>query len=291
MLVENPLVEVFGFPVHDASEQANRYRRQCLCPFHNKVPNCTKDKANAPLGVCSIYHGQKRIITCPVRFREEWIILEHAASFFFGENSRWTSMTEVRLTDLRGQPAGNIDFVLVSYDEHGRLLDFGSIEVQAVYISGNLRNIFLAYMDTLDPDFSWPRRNGMPRPDYLSSSRKRLLPQMTYKGGIFHVWGKKQAIVLQNTFFETLPELPRVSKDDAEVAWFLYDLIPNEASGTLRLTLVETVYTNFMPALLKISSPLPGSMETFASHLQRRLDEALDTNPPDAPALSDLLGQ
>lgn len=193
--------------------------------------------------------------------------------------------------DLHGQPAGNIDFVLVSYDEHGHLLDFGSVEVQAVYISGNLRNIFLAYMDNLAPDFSWPRRNGMPRPDYLSSSRKRLLPQMTYKGGILHAWGKKQAIVLQNAFFETLPELSRVPENDAEVAWFLYDLIPREATGALRLTLVETVYTKFMPALLEISSPMPGSMETFVSYLQRRLNEALDTSPPDAPALSDLIGQ
>src|SRR5947209_822841 len=45
----HPLVEVFGFPVDNFSEEADRYRTKKLCPFNNKVPNCTKDKASDPL--------------------------------------------------------------------------------------------------------------------------------------------------------------------------------------------------------------------------------------------------
>lgn len=199
-------------------------------------------------------------------------------------------MTEVRLTDQNGQPAGNVDFVLVSYDEHGRLLDFGSLEVQAVYVSGNLRNVFSAYMSNPDTSFSWSKKDGVPRPDYLSSSRKRLLPQMTYKGGIFHAWGKKQAVALQHAFFKTLPELPTATRETAEVAWLLYDLLPDEGNQTLHLRLVETVYTQFLPALQRISWPKPGDIDNFVSLLQSRLDETLDSSPPDAPALSDLIG-
>lgn len=54
------------------------------------------------------------------------------------------------------------------------MTDFGSIEIQAVHISENFRDPFEFYMNN-------PAKNGpigwlgkkYPRPDYLSSSRKR----------------------------------------------------------------------------------------------------------------------
>lgn len=181
----NPLAEVFGFPIDNQTAEAERYRKNKLCPFNNKVPSCTKDKANDPLGVCSIFEESQTIITCPVRFRESWLIAEDAAEFFFKADASWTSITEVRLTDKGGNTAGNIDLVLVSYDERGRLLDFGSLEIQAVYISGNIRRPFERYMSTRKRsiDFKWTGPN-FPKADFLSSSRKRLAPQMMYKGGI-----------------------------------------------------------------------------------------------------------
>lgn len=45
------LAEVFGFPIENESPKAQRYRKQKLCPFNSRVPNCTKDKAHNPLGV------------------------------------------------------------------------------------------------------------------------------------------------------------------------------------------------------------------------------------------------
>lgn len=95
----HPLAEVFGFPVDNSSLEAIRHRQHKLCPFNNHVPNCTKDKANDPLGVCSIFHGDEVAITCPVRFRQSWIIADDAAEFFFPADASWTSLTEVRLKD------------------------------------------------------------------------------------------------------------------------------------------------------------------------------------------------
>src|SRR2546426_12509142 len=85
--------------------------------LHNKVPNCTKDKALDPLGVCSIYsESGEATITCPIRFREDWIIAEDAASFFFPGGTSWTCLTEIRLKDGNGLSSGNINVVLVAYD-------------------------------------------------------------------------------------------------------------------------------------------------------------------------------
>lgn len=51
----HPLAEVFGFPIANTTAQAKHYREKRLCPYNNKVPSCTKDKARNPLGVCSVY--------------------------------------------------------------------------------------------------------------------------------------------------------------------------------------------------------------------------------------------
>ena len=247
----NPLAEIFGFPYDNISERATYYRENRLCPFNNRFPNCTKDKADNPLGVCSVNHSGNKVITCPSRFREDWIILRNAAKFLWNESTRWTALPEVKLLDSDGLSAGNIDYVLVSYDENGNILDFASLEVQGVYISGNLRNPFQKYMESPNHEFRWDGHN-VPHPDYLSSSRKRLIPQMLYKGGIFKAWNKKQCVAIQKSFFDTLPVLPQSGKDDADIAWFLYDLQYDDTDNQYHLRLTNTVYTEFHVALQKV---------------------------------------
>jgi hypothetical protein len=272
-----PLVEVFGFPIDNMSDEAARYRKSRLCPFNNKVPNCTKDKLNDPLGVCAVFEQDFTAITCPVRFRENWIIVEDGADFFFPKGASWTSLTEVRLKDKYGKSAGNIDLVLVSYDHDGKIKDFGALEVQGVYISGNVRDPFAFYMK--DPagrkNMNWRGKLKYPGPDYLSSSRKRLAPQLIFKGGILNSWGKKSAVVLDQGFFNTLPKLTEVPKDKAEIAWFIYDLELNKKTNRFVLVRKKTVYTKFLEALEKITRSDPGKMESFMSVIQKKLDKKL----------------
>jgi hypothetical protein len=280
----NPLAEVFGFTTEDQSDEARRHREHRLCPFNNKVPNCTKVRAINPLGVCSVRQGSSAVITCPIRFRQDWIITNDAARFFFPERVPWTSLVEVRLDDRDGKQAGKFDIVLVSYDEHGTITDFGALEVQAVYISGNVQAPFDRFM--LEPHAHpvWEGAN-YPRPDYLSSSRKRLAPQLMFKGGIINTWGKKQAVALQAEFYRTLPPLPNIANpDEADMVWLLYELEPNQ-NGQLGLRLKETIYTQFEAAVLRMTKPRVGPLESFITTLQRTLDTKL--TPPDAPILTD----
>lgn len=187
---DHPLAEVFGFPTDNLSAEAERYRINKLCPYNNKVPSCTKDRAKDPLGVCTIFDADSMAITCPIRFRQDWLIIEDAARFLFPADTSWTSLQEIRLNDANGQSAGNIDFVLVAYDDRGHITDFGALEVQGVYISGNVRRPFECYMaDRLGcAEMNWTTTRVVP--DYLSSSRKRLVPQLLHKGGILKAWGK-----------------------------------------------------------------------------------------------------
>ncbi len=277
---DHPLAEVFGHATNDFSSRAERFRKNRLCPFNNRVPNCTKDKAKDPLGVCSVFHGGSAVITCPVRFREDWLIADDAAGFFFPNGASWTSLTEVRLLDAEGKSAGNIDVVLVAYDDVGRVIDFGSLEVQAVYISGNIRDPFSRYMADCvrHQEMDWRREPNYPRPDFLSSSRKRLAPQLMFKGGILHAWRKKMAVALDSSFFNALPKLDPVPKEVADVAWMVYDLAPFEGGG-FKITLTKIVYTAFVEVLNTISRPRVGNVDDFMRALQARVDEKLESPP------------
>lgn len=280
-----PVAEVFGHLTTDQTNEAERYRSRRLCPFNNKVPNCTKDKAKNPLGVCSVYHENRPVITCPIRFRQDWIIADDAASFFFDKTTKWSSLTEVHLNDSNGKSAGNIDIVLVAYDNNGRVLDFGALEIQAVYISGNVREPFEYYMN--DPrgraSMDWSKEPNYPRPDYLSSSRKRLVPQLVYKGGIFNKWKKKIAVALNKSFFATLPALKKVKKGEADIVWLIYDLKlvkeKGRKTGKYYIKKVDEIFSKFESALLTITTPSPGKVEDFIKLLQGKLDEQLETPP------------
>ena len=287
----HPLGEVFGFPTNNFSAEADRHRAKKLCPFNNKVPNCTKDKANDPLGTCSISEGDGLAITCPIRFREDWIIADHGAEFFFPKNSKWTSLTEVRLRDKNDKSAGNIDLVLVSYDDKGKVLDFGAVEIQAVYISGNVRKPFEYYM--IDPrnraTMNWKNEKYWPGPDFLSSSRKRLAPQLIFKSGILNAWKKKTAVALDSLFFATLPKLTEVPKENAEIAWLIYDLKFIETENRYVLEKNKTVYTQFATSLDQITKSEAGKISDFVSVLQEKLDEKLNESAPDTQTIDQIL--
>jgi hypothetical protein len=217
--MRNPLAEVFGYPVDDRSQAAVNHREGRLCPFHNSSGlRCTKNSVTDPLGVCSILAGDTVAITCPIRFRQDMQIVVDAARFFFPNGANYVTLTEVRLNDKEGNSAGNIDLVLAELNEQGQVIDFGAVEVQAVYITGNVSNVFKAYMQAPEVNFNldWPNRN-YPKPDYLSSSRKRLAPQLIYKGGILHEWGKKMAVGVHSAFFAQLPTLQETTIQDAEM--------------------------------------------------------------------------
>jgi hypothetical protein len=286
------LAEVFGFPTDNLSPEAERYRLNKLCPYNNKAPSCTKDKVKDPLGVCSVFEGDALAITCPIRFREAWYVIEDAARFFFPASTSWTSLQEIRLNDANGESAGNIDFVLVAYDSKGRVTDFGALEVQAVYISGNVRRPFECYMEDRSgcKDMTWTETNV--KPDYLSSSRKRLVPQLIYKGSILKAWNKKQAVAIHEGFFRTLPELPVVEPEKSDIAWLVYGLEMDADAHRYRLARRKTEFTTFKAAIEKMTLPAVGPIEKFVQVLQQRLDMKLsDGHAPDAPLLGDVLSE
>ncbi|GEM_PF-71735 len=273
---KHPLAEIFGFTATDFSQKAQRYRSHRQCPFNNKVPNCTNDQTKNPLGVCSILHGNKAVITCPVRFREDWLITDDAAAFFFEEGVRWSSLTAVQLTDAYGKSAGELDVVLVAYDEAGKIVDFGVIEIQAAYIAGDPRDPFEYYMK--DPKthamMDWTAQSNYPEPDYVTSARENLVPQLIFKGSILNSWHKKMAVAISRSYFEALPNLVPVKQDEAEIAWLVYDLesVIEGDKESYQLKKSEVVYTKFQGTLSALTASYPDNVDHFMKLLPEIAD-------------------
>jgi len=274
---KQPLAEVFGFPIDNLTPLARYYRENRFCPYYNGVPHCTKDTPMNPLGVCSIHDGEHPVIICPVRFRQDWIIVDDAASSFFPLGTSWTSLAEVRLEDKCGRSEGNINIALVAYDNDGQVSDFGALEVQAVNISGDLRRPFECYMK--DPegycDMQWTGQLDSPWPDYLPSLQQRLAPQLIYRSRILNNWRKKTAIAVDRSFFDSLLLLPGVTSDEAEIAWLVYDLVLGSEQNQHKLIRHQTVRTAFSSATDSLTKVEVGPVGDFISRLDAALEEVV----------------
>ncbi|MCG3197729.1 MAG: hypothetical protein GHCLOJNM_02219 [bacterium] len=98
-------------------------------------------------------------------------------------------------------------------------------------------------------------------------------------------------VALNKGFFETLPQLPHVSKENADIAWVIYDMKPPRAGGEqFTLFRERVVYTQFEPSLAEITRPRPGRMEEFLKHLQLKVDEKLET-PPNNQTIENPFGE
>lgn len=100
------------------------------------------------------------------------------------------------------------------------------------------------------------------------------------------------AVAVDLAFFSQLPELPQVEPQVADVAWLIYELTESPHISSYRLAHVQTVYTQFTPALLKITTAHPGSEHDFRKLLQRKLYEkqAMSGDATEGASLDDLFG-
>lgn len=216
------IAEVFG---HDtAIPRAEDLRRKPWCPFL-ELP-CTKQSKTKPLGICSYTDGSEATIVCPSRFRDSGRLFADAGREAFGTGKRILAFPEVRLLQIPGtkRKIGKIDYVIALLNDEDQPIDFAAVEVQAVYISGkSTRPPFERYLRTGVIDSTSARR-----PDFRSSAQKRLMPQLALKVPVFRRWGKRFLVAVDKAFFDDLPKLRTVAKDNAEVTWLVYPFSRNK---------------------------------------------------------------
>ena len=172
----------------------NRSEEIPPCPFQSGAPPCSKAG-----GVCSIQRyaesdsGGLRapvgapVVVCPKRFEEDHLLLRWLADIVGFSWDETLMAREVPFMESRstGKPAGKIDLVVARTGTGG--LSWYGLEIQAVYFSGSaMASEFESVL--ISPEAPrFPTR--IRRPDWRSSSAKRLMPQLQVKVPTLRRWG------------------------------------------------------------------------------------------------------
>ena len=119
------------------------------------------------------------------------------------------------------KPAGKIDLVVAGLN--APQIRWYGLEIQAVYFSGHgMTEEFQRLAD--DADDSPPFPNHIRRPDWRSSSAKRLMPQLEIKVPTLRRWGSKLAVAVDRPFFESMGGATANASqdlDDGDIIWLV----------------------------------------------------------------------
>ena len=214
---------------------------QPACPFQAGQPTCSKRG-----GVCSLqlYEddggriGESRgspVTVCPRRFEEGGRITRWLAEIVGFPHDEAMVAREVpfMLSTETGKPAGKIDLV-IARDAGADLVWYG-LEIQAVYFSGEgMPSQFRALLD--DDGARPPFPNAQRRPDWRSSSAKRLMPQLQVKVPTLRTWGSKMALAVDRPFFDAIggpSPAPMQHTRGGDIIWLVPELQPAGDGFTL----------------------------------------------------------
>jgi len=263
------IAEVFGYRVENNSAEARRARRTKACPFRSKP--CAKGSSKDPLGVCAITDGKTLAVTCPVRFLQDGLAFAQAAECAFGADVSYCAIPEVPFlhSDVGSRRLGKIDYVLARH-QRAQLADYCALEIQAVYFEGpGIRQEFRSFLETaVLPE---PARGR--RPDYRSSSQKRLMPQLLVEVPVLRRWGKKVFIALDQGFFEWLPPCKEVDPTNAEITWLVYAFVPG--LKRYEMTFLKAVPTTLDFAVVSLTAARAPARPDFEEEIQKALSALL----------------
>ncbi|WP_454899948.1 NotI family restriction endonuclease [Actinomyces sp.] len=195
--------EFFGYRFDDHSDAALKAAEKQFCPFIGEL--CTKPlgRDGERSGACTIRQSSSPtpVICCPHRlYADEYKVLHIIAEKTFNRKlalypgrralahapeeggavavfgHKWGK--ELKLPKRDGVGNYFADWVLAYIDEHGKLAEFTSVEVQTIDTTGNYRDSRSAL---LKPERSIAKSTVGLNWENVS---KRIIPQLIYKGQI-----------------------------------------------------------------------------------------------------------
>lgn len=280
--------EWFGRPAADVSAP-DRMRLAGMALGREPAPECPFDgprRCGKKGGVCSLRPhvqggggqavpvGDEVCAVCPRRLYEDDLIARWVGEVLLG-TAEPLSIREVDFLRTKdGKAAGRIDMVLCDPLTlgSGDGLRWCIVETQAVYFSGGrMDDEFRRMEEAGGAHVPFPAEHR--RPDFRSSSAKRLQPQLEAKCPTLARWGKKTAVVVDRPFFDSLSPMARaLDNDDAEVIWFVVRYEPQGGRYALARDMVVPVTLDVARSGLQNAEPV--SKQDFESTLREKLRAA-----------------
>ncbi len=160
------------------------------------------------------------VIMCPKRFDQNDIVPKWLARIVGFQQVFLAQEVPFMRSPDTGQAAGRIDIVLSGNSTASRW--FG-LEIQAVYFSGKgmARDFEVFHHDTGRLP---PMPTTVRRPDWRSSSAKRLMPQLEIKAPTLRRWGTKLAVAVDVPFFEAIGGVssrPSHDINEGDIVWLV----------------------------------------------------------------------
>lgn len=186
------------------------------CPFQPGTPPCRK-----PGGVCSIRSGDESpVITCPRRFDHGDLLPRWLAKIVGFAEVYLASEVPFMRSPSTGRSAGRIDLVVA---KDGEASSWFGLEVQAVYFSGSGMQADFEQL-LRSTDVLPPKPTALRRPDWRSSSAKRLMPQLQVKAPTLRRWATKLAVAVDRPFFDAIggpSKSPSRDLNDGDIVWLV----------------------------------------------------------------------
>ena len=167
------------------------------------------------------------VIVCPARFDEDRLLVTWLAEIvgFAPADALIAREVPFMLGTKTNKPAGKIDLVVAKTSNEG--VQWHGLEIQAVYFSGKgMQSEFDSLLD--DTHETPPFPTAVRRPDWRSSSAKRLMPQLQIKAPTLRRWGSKVAVAVDRPFFESIGgPSPNRSHDlnDGDIIWLVPEIV------------------------------------------------------------------
>lgn len=265
------IAERFGRPFERLSvSRRQAFARAALghatpppCPFRRGQPAC--DKVG---GVCSIQKGRNGVpvITCPVRFNEGNLLPRWLARIVSLRRVYLAREVPFMRSPSTDRAAARIDFVVA---KDGNASVWFGLEVQAAYFSGKGMHSDFEILLTDDSEVP-PEPGAKRRPDWRSSSAKRLIPQLQVKGPTLRRWGTTLAVAVDQPFFDAVggpSAAPSQDLNDDDIVWMVPRIEPD-----FRLTTHHWEVLSLEASCEKLLSAETVGRQEFEQALRARLE-------------------
>ena len=284
------------------------------CPYFVDVPalgpKSGKTNCNKRGGVCSIRNFQKGdaegevtygpiTATCPNRFLEDGLIVQHVAGLVLGTTSPVVAKEIPFLRRPRNEAAAlavaatdeedHEDEVIQEDGEDNAKEDVGridlvfahpedpenwcAVEMQAVYFSGAKMSEDNAPIRALAEN-----ANGVPmpgaarRPDFRSSGPKRLMPQLLIKVPTLRRWGKKMVVIIDRPFLDAMDTMEQVDDiSNCDIIWVVVRFDDKSEPGNVSMVIDSTVMTTLEDSVQGLTAGRATTLSEFENKLKTKL--------------------